>query len=215
MGGIWPGFDDSKASWSLHRRIDARCGGTFEDTLRMFREHDDLAHPIPFVLIATWNDYEEGTAIEGGIHIATHNQPPTLISKVRFMTDNNQIGARMFESLAILHLSQGATDERAKAALRAEMHAIDRMTDSEFAEFLDFAEVQRTQIRTLQILAAPSINFSSERRLLIQQQLMEKTHAAEQAIAQLSRVVGQLTQRGIRDGSHQSTRSLAGHWQRP
>jgi hypothetical protein len=67
VGGIWPGFDDSKASWSLHRRIDARCGQTFEDTLRMFRDHDDLAHPIPFVLIATWNDYEEGTAIEGGI----------------------------------------------------------------------------------------------------------------------------------------------------
>ena len=67
VGGVWPGFDDSKASWSLHRRIDARCGKTFEDTLRLFREHDDPRHPIPFVLIATWNDYEEGTAIERGI----------------------------------------------------------------------------------------------------------------------------------------------------
>jgi hypothetical protein len=67
VGGVWPGFDDSKASWSLHRRIDSRCGQTFEDTLRVFREHDDPSHPIPFVLIATWNDYEEGTAIEPGI----------------------------------------------------------------------------------------------------------------------------------------------------
>lgn len=67
VGGIWPGFDDSKASWSLHRRIDSRCGHTFEDTLRVFHEHDDPAHPIPFVLIATWNDYEEGTAIERGV----------------------------------------------------------------------------------------------------------------------------------------------------
>jgi hypothetical protein len=67
VGGVWPGFNDTKASWSLNRHIDARCGKTFEDTLRMFRENDDPAHPIPFVLIATWNDYEEGTAIERGV----------------------------------------------------------------------------------------------------------------------------------------------------
>jgi hypothetical protein len=67
VGGVWPGFNDAKASWSLHRRIDARCGKTFEDTLRLFQENNDSSHPIPFVLIATWNDYEEGTAIELGL----------------------------------------------------------------------------------------------------------------------------------------------------
>ncbi len=67
VGGVWPGFNDAKASWSLNRHIDARCGKTFEDTLRLFQENDDASHPIPFVLIATWNDYEEGTAIERGI----------------------------------------------------------------------------------------------------------------------------------------------------
>jgi hypothetical protein len=67
VGGVWPGFNDAKASWSLHRRIDPRCGKTFEDTLRLFEENDDSSHPIPFVLIATWNDYEEGTAIESGL----------------------------------------------------------------------------------------------------------------------------------------------------
>jgi hypothetical protein len=67
VGGVWPGFNDTKASWSLNRHIDARCGQTFEDTLRMFDENNDPSHPIPFVLIATWNDYEEGTAIERGL----------------------------------------------------------------------------------------------------------------------------------------------------
>ena len=67
VGGVWPGFNDTKASWSLNRHIDARCGKTFEDTLDMFEENDELSHPIPFVLIATWNDYEEGTAIERGL----------------------------------------------------------------------------------------------------------------------------------------------------
>jgi hypothetical protein len=67
VGGVWPGFNDEKASWSLNRHIDARCGKTFEDTLRLFEENDESSHPMPFVLIATWNDYEEGTAIERGV----------------------------------------------------------------------------------------------------------------------------------------------------
>jgi hypothetical protein len=67
VGGVWPGFNDKKASWSLNRYIDARCGKTFEDTLRLFDENNEPSHPIPFVLIATWNDYEEGTAIERGL----------------------------------------------------------------------------------------------------------------------------------------------------
>ncbi len=67
VGGVWPGFNDAKASWSLNRHIDARCGETFEDTLRIFDENNDSSHPIPFALIATWNDYEEGTAIERGL----------------------------------------------------------------------------------------------------------------------------------------------------
>jgi hypothetical protein len=67
VGGAWPGFDDSKASWSLNRKMDARCGKTFEDTLKMFRRYYDDSHPLPFLMIATWNDYEEGTAIEEGL----------------------------------------------------------------------------------------------------------------------------------------------------
>src|SRR5438874_1815077 len=67
VGGVWPGFNDTKASWSLNRHMDRRCGKTFEDTLRLFRRHDDGSHPIPFLMIATWNDYEEGTEIETGV----------------------------------------------------------------------------------------------------------------------------------------------------
>ena len=77
VGGAWPGFNDAKASWSLNRHIDARCGQTFEDTLRLFAENNDASRPIPFMLIATWNDYEEGTAIEGGL---PHCGNPSAVS---------------------------------------------------------------------------------------------------------------------------------------
>ena len=66
VGAAWPGFDDSHASWSRNRRMNARCGKTFEDSLRVFRRYYDEQHPLPFLLIVTWNDYEEGTAIERG-----------------------------------------------------------------------------------------------------------------------------------------------------
>jgi glycosyl hydrolase family 99 len=67
VGTIWPGFDDTRASWSLNRHMDTRCGKTLEDTLRVFEENESPSRPMPFLLIATWNDYEEGTAIENGI----------------------------------------------------------------------------------------------------------------------------------------------------
>ena len=67
VGGVWSSFDDSKASWGLNRHISARCGHTFADTSNLWRKYfppDDL---LPFVMVETWNDHEEGTAIEGGI----------------------------------------------------------------------------------------------------------------------------------------------------
>src|SRR5256885_6971037 len=64
VGAAWPGFDDSGAKWGLNRHMQARCGQTFEDTLHLYNRYFDAAHPLPFVMIETWNDYEEGTAIE-------------------------------------------------------------------------------------------------------------------------------------------------------
>lgn len=67
VGTVWPGFNDTRASWSLNRHMDRRCGQTFEDTLKIFHQYDDPEHPMPYLLIATWNDYEEGTQIETGV----------------------------------------------------------------------------------------------------------------------------------------------------
>ena len=67
VGAAWPGFDDSKASWSQNRKMSSRCGKTLDDTLRHFRRYYNQQHPLPFLMIETWNDYEEGTAIENGV----------------------------------------------------------------------------------------------------------------------------------------------------
>jgi len=67
VGGVWAGFDDSKASWSLNRHISARCGQTFADTSNLWRKYFSADDLLPFVMVETWNDHEEGTAIENGI----------------------------------------------------------------------------------------------------------------------------------------------------
>jgi len=67
VGAVWPGFDDSRASWSRNRHMAYRCGKTFEETLRVFRHAYGGENPPPYLLVITWNDYEEGTDIERGI----------------------------------------------------------------------------------------------------------------------------------------------------
>ncbi len=67
VGAAWPGFDDSKASWSLNRHMSQRCGATLVDTMNMVSQYYTPDRPLPFLLIATWNDYEEGSAIEAGL----------------------------------------------------------------------------------------------------------------------------------------------------
>lgn len=67
VGAAWAGFDDRKASWGLGRYMSQRCGATFADTMKLHREYYPADSPLPFVLIATWNDYEESTAIERGL----------------------------------------------------------------------------------------------------------------------------------------------------
>ncbi len=64
VGAAWPGFNDSAAEWGLNRHMASRCGKTLDDTMRLYQRYYDAAHPLPFLLIETWNDYEEGTAIE-------------------------------------------------------------------------------------------------------------------------------------------------------
>ncbi|HEY2856924.1 MAG TPA: endo-1,3-alpha-glucanase family glycosylhydrolase [Terracidiphilus sp.] len=77
VGGAWSQFDDSKASWSLNRHMSARCGQTYRDTFDYWRKVFPANDPPPFLLVETWNDHEEGTAIEGGIpNCGTGSQAP-------------------------------------------------------------------------------------------------------------------------------------------
>jgi hypothetical protein len=81
VGAAWPGFNDSRASWSRNRKMDARCGKTFDESLRLFRRYYSPEHPLPYLMIDTWNDYEEGTAIEPGVANCNGSNPQMATAK--------------------------------------------------------------------------------------------------------------------------------------
>jgi hypothetical protein len=72
VGGVWPGFDDRLAPWTGNRFISRRQGATWRDTWRLADEHG-----AGIVMIATWNDFEEGTDIEYGIGMDVKMDDPT------------------------------------------------------------------------------------------------------------------------------------------
>jgi hypothetical protein len=68
IGVLYKGFDDNNASWSNNRVVAQQCGQVLLKTADEISKYFGGSNPqIPYVQIATWNDYEEGTAVEGGI----------------------------------------------------------------------------------------------------------------------------------------------------
>ena len=71
IGAAWKGFDDSHAPWvgASPRIIPQQCGNTFLQSIRQLTNNSDWgsSHPLPFLGVVTWNDYEEGTEIETGV----------------------------------------------------------------------------------------------------------------------------------------------------
>ena len=60
-GAVWPGFDDRQASWGQDRWIDRKDGELYGDMWNKITA-SDLS--IDWVIIETWNDFNEGSELE-------------------------------------------------------------------------------------------------------------------------------------------------------
>lgn len=68
VGAIYKGFDDYLASWGGNRVIAQQCGQVLLNTAKEPGKYFIGRHSqIPYMQVITWNDYEEGTSVEGGI----------------------------------------------------------------------------------------------------------------------------------------------------
>lgn len=63
----YKGFNDSQSAWGANRLLDQRCGTTWVDSMREANSFYSATHPLPFLQVATWNDYNEGTSLEDGV----------------------------------------------------------------------------------------------------------------------------------------------------
>lgn len=67
FGSAWAGFDDRVARWGKNRMTPRNCGRTWLDTFSATNRVYSGNHQLQALRVITWNDYEEGTAIEPGI----------------------------------------------------------------------------------------------------------------------------------------------------
>lgn len=69
IGLLYAGFDDSNASWGKDRVIAQQCGHVLLDTANEVTAggYWGKSNQIPYMMLATWNDYEEGTELESGM----------------------------------------------------------------------------------------------------------------------------------------------------
>jgi hypothetical protein len=73
VGGVWPGFDDSLAFWSGNRYMARyQPGGMTHDlTLKLAEDNN-----VGYILVGTWNDFEEGTDIEYSVPMLVDMEKP-------------------------------------------------------------------------------------------------------------------------------------------
>jgi hypothetical protein len=67
FGATWKGFNDGIAAWTQGRVLGQQCGQTWLNTFSELNNHYSSGKQLQSLQLVTWNDYEEGTALELGI----------------------------------------------------------------------------------------------------------------------------------------------------
>lgn len=75
IGSVYRGFNDSLAPWGIDRFVQPRCGQTWLDTFSEINKFYSANRQLPALQMVSWNDYDEGTAVETGIDNCVYLQP--------------------------------------------------------------------------------------------------------------------------------------------
>jgi hypothetical protein len=67
MGGAYKGFNSAFAPWDAPLHVDQQCGTTWLNTFAKVNQYYNSSKQLPFLQLATWDDYYEGTPLETGI----------------------------------------------------------------------------------------------------------------------------------------------------
>lgn len=88
--GLWWQFDDSLASWGSGRKLPANNGVTLQECIDTINARSVAP---AYALLSTWNDYEEGTAIEKQAAAQLAAMPkPVLPAKIDYAANIKAAG---------------------------------------------------------------------------------------------------------------------------
>jgi len=90
MGAAFKGFDDYEANWGTNRILTQGCGTTLLDSIA--EPKAVTGANLPYMMVETWDDYEEGTEVETGVS--------NCLSDSSFIL-NNPVGATLTFSFEI------------------------------------------------------------------------------------------------------------------
>ncbi|NOU16226.1 MAG: T9SS type A sorting domain-containing protein [Bacteroidales bacterium] len=98
-GGVWPGFDDkSNNCWGEKNRWMDRQNGTIYDSTWTFVNNYQSPLPLKWVIIETWNDWNEGTEIEPSNEFGYKYLKSTIKSINDFKNTNISLDTCKFEA---------------------------------------------------------------------------------------------------------------------
>ncbi len=75
FGSAYAGFNDTLAAWSTDRFTDQNCGQTWLGSLNEVGKFYSASNQLAAIQLVTWNDYEEGTALEAGVDNCVYVTP--------------------------------------------------------------------------------------------------------------------------------------------
>ena len=90
VAAAFKGFNDTLATWGTNRVIDQDCGQTWIQSLSEIGKFYSSGNQLPLLQIPTWNDYEEGTAVEMGIDNCVFLVPSQSGSKISWAVNGQE-----------------------------------------------------------------------------------------------------------------------------
>jgi hypothetical protein len=90
LGSAFKGFNDTLAAWGTDRVVDQNCGQTWMQTFSEVGKFYSSGNQLPVIQVATWNDYEEGTAIEPGIDNCVYLVPSQSGTTIKWSVNGNE-----------------------------------------------------------------------------------------------------------------------------
>ena len=106
-GGIWPGFDNRENQcWNndMDRWMDRRNDLVLDSTWIFVHDYSGLT-PLRWIILETWNDFNEGTDIEPSLEYGSRYLDSTIINISRFKNEFISLTSKRYDAALQLYMA--------------------------------------------------------------------------------------------------------------